>query len=258
MKKGDINDRYHEICSSLSEMRLIDAFKQLENLLLLNPEWELNSQLDQLRTSYRYMLQYLLMGTEDPGRQKLHHKIITDTWKIADRLSHHLLVNHTKSTYTETYLRSQQEASLSELLAQLETFQDNLDVLQITDTRVSSLEQEMAAHEKLEEQLFDKVWTSIEWTNEELQAATAALSSETLLNADLCLLISAVTMSLLQCFDERKVLFILNVSEHFRTSCTNPCNCLLDAVVILIRQTHTFLSRDYESPPFKRRRQRFL
>lgn len=214
MKKSDINDRYHEICSSLSEMRLIDAFKQLENLLILYPEWELNSQLDQLRTSYRYMLQYLLMGTEDPGRQKLHHKIITDTWKIADRLSHHLLVSHTKSTYTETYLRCQQETSLAEILAQLETFQDNLDVLQMTDTRVSSLEQEMAEHEKLEEQLFDKIWTSIEWTAEERQTATIALNSETLLNADLCLLISAVTMSLLQYFDERKILFILDAIEH--------------------------------------------
>jgi len=154
------------------------------------------------------------MGTEDPGRQKLHHKIITDTWKIADRLSHHLLVSHTKSTYTETYLRCQQETSLAEILAQLETFQDNLDVLQMTDTRVSSLEQEMAEHEKLEEQLFDKIWTSIEWTAEERQTATIALNSETLLNADLCLLISAVTMSLLQYFDERKILFILDAIEH--------------------------------------------
>jgi len=210
----EIEERFIVIEQHLEQKALMNAIKEMENLLLLDADWALSNELDQIKTSYHYMLQYLLQGIQDPQREKLHTKLIADAWKVADHLHHFLLMQHTNLQYIAVYRQCQGGNSLPHIISQLETFQDNLSVLQLTDNRSSSLEEEMKSHELWQEQLFNTVWTNYEWSQEELDAANGALHSELLLPADICLLLSAVGMSLLQSFDERKIQLAIDASLH--------------------------------------------
>ena len=42
-------------------------------------------RLEQIQTSYSYMLQYMRQGVEDPERRKLYQKLLTDTLEITDQ-----------------------------------------------------------------------------------------------------------------------------------------------------------------------------
>lgn len=209
-----IEKSYAEIDRNLGSHHLLEAIRQMENLLLTHPNWELSSQLEQLKTSYHYLLQYLMQGTEDPQRDQFYTQLIADAWEIADRLRHYLLCQYTTLLYVQTYKKCQQGESLRQIITQLEAFTDDLAVLQLTDSRPASLKQALLAHEAWQDKLFDRVWTCPQWSAEEHATALDALHSEMLIPADLCLLLSAVTLGLLQCFDRRKIDFAIEAARH--------------------------------------------
>lgn len=47
---------------------------QLESLLWQCPDWDLRTRLEQLQTSYKYMLEYMKQGANDPERWNLYQK----------------------------------------------------------------------------------------------------------------------------------------------------------------------------------------
>ena len=53
--------------------------------------------------------------------------------------------------------------------------------------------------------MFLQTWTNSAWTPEEEEDAQSMLTSELLPVNDLCLFISAVTLSLMECFDLRRI-----------------------------------------------------
>ena len=84
MNEKTINEQYAYIRTLLEEKRLKEALMQLESLLWQCPDWDLRTRLEQLQTSYKYMLEYMKQGANDPERWNLyscwttlHQNIIT-------------------------------------------------------------------------------------------------------------------------------------------------------------------------------------
>ena len=57
MNEKTINEQYAYIRTLLEEKRLKEALMQLESLLWQCPDWDLRTRLEQLQTSYKYMLE---------------------------------------------------------------------------------------------------------------------------------------------------------------------------------------------------------
>ena len=83
MNEKTINEQYAYIRTLLEEKRLKEALMQLESLLWQCPDWDLRTRLEQLQTSYKYMLEYMKQGANDPERWNLYQKLVADTWSIA-------------------------------------------------------------------------------------------------------------------------------------------------------------------------------
>ena len=66
MNEKTINEQYAYIRTLLEEKRLKEALMQLESLLWQCPDWDLRTRLEQLQTSYKYMLEYMKQGANDP------------------------------------------------------------------------------------------------------------------------------------------------------------------------------------------------
>ena len=62
MNEKTINEQYAYIRSLLEEKRLKEALMQLESLLWQCPDWDLRNRMEQLQTSYKYMLEYMRQG----------------------------------------------------------------------------------------------------------------------------------------------------------------------------------------------------
>ena len=112
MNEKTINEQYAYIRTLLEEKRLKEALMQLESLLWQCPDWDLRTRLEQLQTSYKYMLEYMRQGANDPERWNVYRKLVADTWEIADR-SRLLMLDNASSRYYHEVRRTPRSEDLS-------------------------------------------------------------------------------------------------------------------------------------------------
>lgn len=233
MNERDINQQYKHIQSLIEEKRLKETLVQLESFLWQNPEWTLRTQLEQLQTSYNYMLQYMRQGIEDPERWNLHRKLLSDAWDIADRARLLMLDNASSHYYHEVRRTPRPQGlesyDLSLLTHILESFNDDFAVNQLLSDEKA--DKALKRHEDTLKFMFLQTWTNSAWTEQDVKDAQAMLHSELIRVNDLCLFVSAVTLSLTECFDLRKITWMLDAYQH--TSAQVNQRALVGLLIIL-------------------------
>ena len=81
------------------------------------------------------------------------------------------------------------------------------------------MDEVLQRHENTLKFMFVRTWTNSSWTSEDEEDAKSMLASELLLPDDLCLFVSAVTLSVMECFDLRKIMWLLDAYRHQRRQC---------------------------------------
>lgn len=215
MNEQSIKEQYNSIADLLKAFRLKEAQVQLEAMLVVCGDWNLQSRLEQAQTSYHYMLQYMEQGVDDPGRDKLYRQLLTDTWEIANQTRANLLDSVSHRYYQSLHAENRRLGRnlQAENLRELETFQDDVAICQLLPDNQQPLNELIKKHEEVNRHVFQTVWGSSEWIMEEAQVAQDLLASTQLRAVDLCLFISAVTLSLMECFDIRKCLWLLDAYQ---------------------------------------------
>ncbi|WP_455584706.1 tetratricopeptide repeat protein [Bacteroides sp.] len=215
MNERAINEQHTYIVELIEQKRLKEALTQLESFLWQCPDWELRNRLEQLQTSYNFMLQYMKQGIADPERKKLHLKLLSDTLEITDQARILQLDNLSTHYYHDVRKgRTQELASYttSVLMHVLESFNDDLAVSGLLSD--SNLDGVLKRHEDTQKFLFLQTWSNSDWSAEDEADAQAMLKSELLPVNDLCLFTSAVMLSLMECFDLRKLMWLLDAYRH--------------------------------------------
>lgn len=215
MNEQSIQKQYYQIASLLEDKRLKEALVQLDAFLYNSNDWTLRNRLEQIQTSYQYMLQYMKLGMKDPERHKLYRQLLADTWEIADQ-TRILLLDEISTHYYHSLRRNPNQLpkayDLSVQQRILEGFSDEMAVSQLANYQ--GLDAILKRHEETHQVMFLTTWSNNNWTLEEFAQAEDMLRSETLPINDLCLFVSAVTLSLMECFDERKINWLLDGLRH--------------------------------------------
>lgn len=101
---------------------------------------------------------------------------------------------------------------------QLEAYTEDMATAPLIYTTEAKRNEEMDAmrkrHETAVDELFEKIWVSTRWSESEYAEAQILFNSLLIQVNDLSIMVSAVTMSLLQIFDIRKFMFLLNAYTH--------------------------------------------
>lgn len=217
MDRDSIDEIYDDLISLLLQKRLRAAMEQVAELLKDCGRWDLQNRLEQIQTSYRYMLEYFVQGVEDVERPTLYKKLLREMWEIVAEL-HLALLDKASISYYHA-LRNNRKGipagrGLDYWLETLESIRDDLAVCSLIPNDVAHLKQVQKHHEETNHYLFLTIWRNNRWTPEEAQQATAFLRSELLLVNDLALMVSAVTLSLMTCFDLPKFLWLTDAYSH--------------------------------------------
>jgi len=157
--------------------------------------WELNEAIDQLHSTYHYMLSFLVKGVEDPNADKLQ----TQLWTRAQALGQSIL--------RQKYLKEKPNSRYRMALQSLRT-----------DSELSNLQMRLellcdsAELEDCMVKLFRRIWTSDQWQNSDYEQAMQLLDATEVPAKAKAVLIGAVVLALLEFFDEKKLLFLLDAS----------------------------------------------
>lgn len=215
MNEQVINEQHVHICLLIRQKRLKEAITQLESYLWQGSDWGLRSRLEQVQTSYNYMLQYMQQGTVDPERRKLYTRLQTEVLEIADQAR--LLLLDSASSHYYHDCRRKRTAELSTytigvLMHILESFNDDLAVSGLLSD--NKMDEVLKRREDTQKFLFLQTWANSAWTPQDEDEAQAMLLSEQLPVNDLCSFTSAVMLSLMECFDVRKLMWLIDAYQR--------------------------------------------
>lgn len=219
MNEAIINEQYRRITRLIYQQRLKDALSELDNYLFSNPDWTLHSKLEQTKTSYDYMLQYMRKNIADPERKRMHTKLLAEALDIADQARVLRLASTSRQYYYDMHNNMASVSfSIKSLLMELESYTEDIAVAELLkNDPIKKPESVRERHEQAQQTLFLFVWTNSSWKAQDEEDAHELLKSALISLPDLCLFVSAVTMSVMECFDQRKLLWLFDACGHSST-----------------------------------------
>lgn len=209
---------YEHIIELLDQRRLKEALVQLQAFTADLENWTLHSDIENLATTYYYMLQYAAQGIEDPARDKMYEQLRRKAYELTDKANFIKKSKQEAGYFADKCRRMMQNPphTFQELALTLETLSEDMALAQLPigeESQATGENNPYVRHEQAIDELFDKIWTSSLWTEEEYQQAAAFLSSLLIPANDIAVMLSAVTLSLLRMFDNRKFLFLINACQ---------------------------------------------
>ena len=178
----------------IEQNRISDALQALKadaNLVTSHRAWNIQNKLQQLLQSYNYMLQYFEQGVTDDQRPNVYKNIQRQAILLNEQIGYEQRLSI--STIEKDNTATNQD--LIQLVSKLELMQDN--------------NQE---HQNCTNILFNKIWrVSGLWTTQEFNTVSQLLSGDTICQNDKLIIISAITLAVLEQFDNLKYNVIISM-----------------------------------------------
>ncbi len=205
MNDKSIEEQHLLVERLVEQKRLKEALAQLESFLWSCNAYELSSQLETIKTSYQYMLQYMGEGACDPDRPRMYNSLLAQTLEVNDRTKICRLDESSNKSYHQcrrSYVISSKSPHLSDLYSKLESFSDDLSIGSLISP--AKKREIIEQNENTLHDIFMVTWGNTHWSNDDVNVARRMLDSDTIPVNALCLMTSAVTLSLISCFDIKK------------------------------------------------------
>ncbi len=184
-----IEQIHKQVTELILARRLKEALTLMSSQHTGQGNWETDSLLHNAVTSYDYMLRYMAQGAADPERDKLYDNLLLQALHIADLQRANALQAAGGGYYCfEALSKCQRQKQAEE-----------------TDEKEANLRM-----------LFDGLMADLCWDVDTSTKAHEMLSPDSVDGNALCLTVSAVTLSVLSCYDRAKVVWLLAACRHRR------------------------------------------
>ena len=201
----------------LYDRKLKEALNALENYRY-SGQMQIGAEaIGDIANDFQFMVNFWRMGAPDAQREELYNQLLCRLYVETKNLMIYQRI-HRSSYLSSLYKRTRQSGtnwSMLHIREELENFVSNVALLQLEPEHVRA--QKRAAiyqkHQTFMSDLFDYILTSSLWSDALLQAYEELLLAPTVDRADQQLLVSAVTMSLLNAFDIKKFMLLTNVYQ---------------------------------------------
>lgn len=205
-----IQNCFNNIIQSIEQHRLKSAFDLIVDLLSQVQNWQLQEQLGSLKSTYVSMLYYLSENIKDPESEKIYQILLRSLYQIVD-----IALWQIKSANNDSLFYKQRRNSN---FSTTKTSDELINTLKIiSKNKLSSshenIKKKILEKENLNCEIFQKIWIDDYWTTEEKNkwAKIIKYSNENILS---CLIVSALTLNLLETFDEKKAILLLEITQN--------------------------------------------
>ncbi len=209
----DILKKSAELVKFIDNKELFDAIRLLREMAELAASWDIQEQSNQIEESYKYMMQYMADGINDPMRDDLHAQIIASLYKLADMATRKTLTPVSPKLYYSTIRYSKN--SISNLLEQYRGLHEKLALTAELKAESSSDQQlinEICSQaERMELDIFKQLWSTLTLTSEEINNIRNIFNDAIYTKRFRGLIVSALYLSLSEFYDEDKLSLLFDV-----------------------------------------------
>lgn len=113
MNSIQIRDFIKKTNQLIEKKELKNAFDSISSLTEELNNWKITDKLNELKNNYKYMLHYLIEGSDDPEQEKIYNKLIRDTYKLTIDAAEASLINESSELFFEKMRISSVRSPLS-------------------------------------------------------------------------------------------------------------------------------------------------
>lgn len=217
MEPLKVNNVYKKIAILVYEGRLRESLQQMKEFVGPVGKSDYINQIENLESTYRSMISYTVKGVHDPERKKIYTRLQQSVIKLADQVKEDLLAD--SSGWHTYWLKANCEnerklagKSLVETIDDL-IFKSELDEwLTESGTRWSEpVTDRQTRHRKLIEDIFNHLWLTDYYGDAEDELINITLHGNKFDWYEKALFVSAVTLSTLRVWGEKKIRIMLSL-----------------------------------------------
>ncbi len=219
MNLNEATKTHAGILAFVESYRLKDAFDSLKSWAANLQNWTAAEKISELETNYKYMIHYLVEGNKDPEQQKIYQRLVREIFMLADDLLEQWQTRNSSSVFFEKVRMAnvRQPLSIEEyrdiIIRQIDTF-SVIGLLPDGEEKQTRTRQNTVKQERTIQDLFNAFFSSPRAKEEEDKAYREFLGHAGIPVPVKCMLISALTMNVLQRFDPRKVKLLFDSCSH--------------------------------------------
>ena len=204
MTRKEIEQRIHRVCEMIGTQQLKSALDELEKLTRHTTKADYYYQLETLTENYKTLLRYSFEGYDDPEQKKILNGLCASMFNMADDLKQNLLDPLLPSKKYEKNALSQVFGEEPQLISgKIEEMFFHREVKKLID------ETNLLPLWHLD-QMFKLIWLTGKLTDEHIALIQQINRSEQVQWHEKCLVVSALTLSLLNYFDQNKLLLLVD------------------------------------------------
>lgn len=208
------NEYKQAVESALDNRNFHEAFRLLR-VMLAPDSWRLRADLEAAEEDYSRIIDYALSGAPDPGREEQISAMVTRIYSILDMILRDSMAADHSSLYFSTVRtnRISRGETLPGLLEEYGKAAAGASAFALASMPASKAAERRRIVEDLEPRVFMRLWTTTPLSFDETSAVRAAMLSEDIPLHMKQLMVSAITLSLLEFFNESLLKFLLEFAS---------------------------------------------
>lgn len=206
-----------DISELVKEQHLLQAADKL-NLLTEQCGAEETAKLEQIKTSYCYLLSYYANGSDDNARDNILSGLASAMLQLLDLCRVKLLSKSSDSLFFFRHAELSQ-VQLSTCLDSYFVATKKIEILTSVDDALQNhnvIDDTYLTIEKIETEIFNCVWAIWPSSDDEINLLKSTFANPKASTHLLCLITSALFLSCMSAFDEQKMLLLLELYKNAR------------------------------------------
>ncbi len=212
MTPNEIKDFRSKIDSLLDSRRLGEAFEELRNAAKAISSWNVNDRIEKAEQGYSFMLRYMIDGVDDPSRGAVYADLLREAATIRDILAREMSIVDTPTLYYNTLrsVNSHRNETLAELFHSHRSAISEASPFHNMEIGASPSDSGKLRTEMNERDIFNRLWTTFPLNIDEEKLTAEFIADDSLPYRTRALCISALTLGLLEFFDDRRLRLLLD------------------------------------------------
>lgn len=207
----------------LMDKRLSNAIEILEQLYVQRPSLMGHGEFEAIKTDYQLMVDFMGRGFSDSHRESLYSSLLQRLYRITADLEISWRCKNVSAYVNSFRVIDHLNTSHDFIRTVLEAFVSDIAMLSLQpeETREQKTAELYERHHSFMNRLFNALWTSCQWTDDDCTFYTELLLSPTVVSTDQQVIVSAISLGAMNQFDINKLKTLVNVyqkatDEHVR------------------------------------------
>jgi tetratricopeptide (TPR) repeat protein len=196
---------------------LKEALDLLKELVLASKKGEFITQFESLDNTYENLLKYAIEGVQDTERGKIYNRLLVSVLELADVAYHYTFTN--ESDLHIYQLKKKLEYGSRQITDEAFDNVENLvfvdELAKIINTRLDlglNDREEYYSHQNLISKIFNLLWLTDKFKEPEVKIVQTIFQSDIFPWYEKSIIISAITISVIRCFDKNKTSLLIDFS----------------------------------------------